>query len=98
MEKEFYRSLKSKTLNDIANGKISYDKLDNILQEDKDIVLEAIRHESFVYYDVPESLKNDREIVIASLKKYGLMLEFVSDKFKKDINNLLEEFNFKGKK
>ncbi len=82
MEKEFYRSLKSKTLNDIANGKISYDKLDNILQEDKDIVLEAIRHESFVYYDVPESLKNDREIVIASLKKYGLMLEFVSDQLK----------------
>ena len=74
MEKEFYRSLKSKTLNDIANGKISYDKLDNILQEDKDIALEAIRHESFVYYDVPKSLKNDREIVIASLKKYGLML------------------------
>ena len=80
MKKEFYKNLKSKTLNDIATGKITYDKLDNILQEDKEIVLEAIRHESFVYYDVPQSLKDDREIVIASLKKYGLMLEFVSDK------------------
>ena len=84
MEKEFYKKLKSKTLNDIASGKITYDKLDNILRADKEIVLEAIRHESFVYYDVPEILKDDREIVLASLKKYGLMLEFVSDKLKKD--------------
>ena len=83
MEKEFYKKLKSKTLNDIASGKITYDKLDNILREDKEIVLEAIRHESFVYYDVPENLKDDREIVLASLKKYGLMLEFVSDELKK---------------
>ena len=45
MEKEFYKNLKSKTLSDIA-VKITYDKLDNILQEDKEIVLEAIRHES----------------------------------------------------
>ena len=72
MEKEFYKNLKSKTLSDIASGKITYDKLDNILQEDKEIVLEAIRHESFVYYDVPQSLKDDREIVIASLKKLSL--------------------------
>ena len=84
MKKEFYKNLKSKTLNDIATGKITYDKLDDILREDKEIVLEAIRHESFVYYDVPDILKDDREIVLASLKKYGLMLEFVSDKLKKD--------------
>ena len=56
MEKEFYKNLKSKTLNDIASGKITYDKLDYILRADKEIVLEAIRHESFVYYDVPKSL------------------------------------------
>ena len=36
MEKEFYKKLKSKTLNDIACGKITYDKLDNILRADKD--------------------------------------------------------------
>ena len=39
MEKEFYKNLKSKTLNDIATGKITYDKLDKILQEDKEIIL-----------------------------------------------------------
>ena len=71
MEKKIYKNLKLKTLNDIATGKITFDKLDNILREDKEIILEAIRHESFVYYDVPESLKDDREIVLASLKKYG---------------------------
>ena len=81
--KNFFKNLKIKTLNDIANGKISYDKLDDILKEDKDIILEAIRHESFVYYDVPNKLKNDRDIVLSSLKKYGLMLEFVSDELKK---------------
>ena len=48
MEKEFYKNLKSKILNDIASGKITYDKLDNILRTDKEIVLEAIRHERFV--------------------------------------------------
>ena len=48
MEKEFYKNLKLKTLNDITNGKITYDKLDNILKGDKEITLEAIRHESFV--------------------------------------------------
>ena len=42
MEKEFYKSLKSKILKDIAGGKITYDKLDNILREDKEIVLELI--------------------------------------------------------
>ena len=68
MEKEFYKNLKLKTLNDISNGKITYEKLDDILKEDKEIILKAIHHESFVYYDVPQSLKNDREIVLESVK------------------------------
>ena len=39
--KKFYKKLKSKTLNDIASGKITYDRLDNILRADKEIVLEV---------------------------------------------------------
>ena len=39
MEKEFYKNLKLKTLNDISNGKITYEKLDDILKEDIDILM-----------------------------------------------------------
>ena len=90
LKEYFYKQLKKKTLEDLCLNKVSYNKLDKILRSDKDIALEAIKHERFVYYDVPNNLKKNREIILASVKKYGLILEFVPNKFKNDKEIVLQ--------
>ena len=39
---------------------------------------------------MPNNLKKNREIILASVKKYGLILEFVPNKFKNDKEIVLQ--------
>jgi hypothetical protein len=89
---------------------MAYKFFSNELQKNRELVLKAINNQNTYYEWVPELIefvfkngnefRNDREIVLASVKRWGLHLELVSIELQADKEVVLEayrknQFSFK---
>ena len=91
---------KKKVLKEIKNLNRSFESIlqyaSENLQDDKEIVLEAVKISCHELKYASERLKADKVIVLKAIKQSGLALEYVDDILKKDKEIVLEAIKQNG--
>jgi len=60
----------------------------NQLQNNKNIVIEAVKQNGLVLQLISNELKNDKDVVLQAVKQNGLSLKYASEELKNDIDFL----------
>lgn len=75
---------KEDVINKIANKKLFLWDLSKDLQDDKDVVLEAVKSDIYGLKYVSDRLRYDKDVVLIAVKCNGLLLSLTSEKLKDD--------------
>jgi hypothetical protein len=54
------------------------------LKNDREIVMAALKEDSYAFVSASEELKNDKEVVLAALKNRGDVMRYISEALKND--------------
>mmetsp|Transcript_78556 Transcript_78556/g.139368 ORF Transcript_78556/g.139368 Transcript_78556/m.139368 type:complete len:313 (-) Transcript_78556:142-1080(-) len=74
----------AQTIRDVERGQVRLSDVDEDLQQDRDVVLAAMRHEGNSLQLVSETLRNDRDVVRVALKTRARALEHASRTLRAD--------------
>lgn len=75
---------KIKLLNEIASGNCLYKDLPTELKEDRELLIEALKHDGSNIQYASSSFSSDKEVILASLKTYEHVYDFMNKKFLDD--------------
>ena len=82
-------SEKETILKKISLGEINFEDLESKFRQERDIVIEALKHDRWALLYAADKFKKDKDIVLRTVKNNGLALELADDNLRGDRNIVL---------